>query len=82
LHLHLGCLAQILDGQQSMYSPRFPGSPDPSASVVGSFVRSGSITSLLDFHCPCPEVILDTLGLIAFSFPIALLQEAITHIGA
>jgi hypothetical protein len=40
------------------------------------------IASLLDIDSPCPEVILDTLGVIAFSFPTTVLQEAATHLGA
>jgi hypothetical protein len=62
-----------------VYSPRFP---DLSTSAVHSFVQSGWIASLLDVDSPYPEVTLDTLRLIAFSFPTALLQEAITHLGA
>jgi hypothetical protein len=80
--LHLGCLAQIHNGQKNEYRPSFPDFPDPGTSVVGSFVQSGSIVSLLDVDSPCSEVVLDTLGLVAFSFPTALLQQAITHLGA
>jgi hypothetical protein len=63
-------------------SPRFPDFPDPGTSIVGRFVQSASIPSLLDVDSPSREVILDTLGLIAFSFQTALLQEAISHLGA
>jgi hypothetical protein len=49
---------------------------------MGSFVHSNWIASLLDVDSPCLEVTLDTLGFIVFSFPTALLQEAITHLGA
>jgi hypothetical protein len=65
-----------------VYSPRFPDFSDPGTSIVRSFVQSGWIASLLYVDSPCPEVILDTLGLAAFSFPTALLQEAIANLGA
>jgi xanthosine utilization system XapX-like protein len=51
-------------------------------SVVGSFVQFGSIASLLDVDSPCPKVIVDTLGLIGFSFPTTLLQKAIIYLRA
>jgi hypothetical protein len=65
-----------------VYTPGFSDFPDLDTSIAGSFSQSGSIASLLDVDSRYPEVILDTLGLIAFSFQTALLQEAITNLGA